>query len=46
MDFMDDINDDEAFLFSFDSKKKYKVQKPGEAVGDFDGEFPVLEMGI
>ena len=32
MDFMDDINDykedDEAFLFSFDSKKKYKVQKP------------------
>ena len=49
MDFMDDINDykedDEAFLFSFDSKKKYKVQKPGEAVGDFDGEFPRFGNG-
>lgn len=49
MDFMDDINDykedDEAFLFSFDSRKKYKVQKPGEAIGDFDGEFPRFVNG-
>lgn len=32
--------DHEAFIFSFDTKKKYKVKLPEKAVGDFTISFP------
>lgn len=45
-DFMDDENtfkeDSEAFIFSFDTRKKYMITKPTQAVGDFDNSFPIF----
>lgn len=37
--------DEYAFIFSFDTKKKYKVIKPGKAVSDYDGMFPMFGEG-
>ena len=37
--------DEFAFIFSFDTKKKYKVIKPGKAVSDYDGMFPMFGEG-
>ena len=34
--------DDNAFIFSFDTKKKYKVVNPDSALGDFKGQFPSI----
>ena len=34
--------DENAFLFSFDTGKKYKVLRPESAVGDFKGKFPMF----
>ena len=34
--------DPDAFLFSFDTKKMYKILRPESAIGDFDGKFPVF----
>ena len=45
-DFMEDENtykeDEEAFIFSLDTRKKYMINKPTEAVGDFDNNFPIF----
>ena len=36
------LYDENAFIFSFDTKKKYKVVNPDSALGDFKGQFPTI----
>ena len=36
------LYDENAFIFSFDTKKKYKVINPDSALGDFKGQFPSI----
>ena len=38
----DYLYDETAFIFSFDTKKKYKVVNPDSALGDFKGQFPSI----
>ena len=36
------LYDENAFIFSFDTKKKYKIVNPDAALGDFKGQFPSI----
>ena len=34
--------DDNAFVFSFDTQKKYQIEIPDKAISDVDGQFPIF----